>query len=181
MLGNKTLSDLIFNHFSYHDMFNIYDYIQALKDIIKNTQYVPITQGQATELMKQCIQDFEEVNKCEKKPFYFFYKDLEIQNSFGKVQTKIIEHVLKTQLDLGAQIMYMFINTFSLSKMVLFDLIKFTEFIQKYTRYKVTKMSLQNKIQERNKKSFIDIRHKGRLNLCVYCKTMKELFGYLTV
>ena len=175
MKQNQYISDEIFQIFQTQSMFSIYSYLNYIKKIEREVKFKKYSDEDIELIIKSEIQRYESENYLEKKSFYSLYDSIEVNNSFGKVLCSKIKTVLSSQTKMKERYIFVFLNKFSNGQFILFDLLSFTNVIQKYTFYKISLKSIKQKISD---ESFNDTSSlTGKANLCKFANMMKDIFN----
>ena len=175
MKQNQYISDEIFQIFQTQSMFSIYSYLNYIKKIEREVKFKKYSDEDIELIIKSEIQRYESENYLEKKSFYSLYDSIEVNNSFGKVLCSKIKTVLSSQTKMKERYIFVFLNKFSNGQFILFDLLSFTNVIQKYTFYKISLKSIKQKISD---ESFNDTSSlTGKANLCKFANIMKDIFN----
>ena len=175
MKQNQYISDEIFLTFQTQSMFSIYSYLNYIKKIEREVKFKKYNDEDIELIIKSEIQRYESEHYLEKKSFYSLYDNIEVNNSFGKVLCSKIKSMLSSQTKMKERYIYVFLNKFSNGQFILFDLLSFTNVIQKYTFYKISLKSIKQKITDESYNDTSSLT--GKANLCKFANMMKDIFN----
>ena len=169
MMKNDFIANEIFDMFATSEMFSINLYIKHLSKFTTKRKF------DVNLILSEEIKKFENESEIDKKCFYDILSEVTLKNSFGKILCSQMQRIIEAKTKIKTRNKFAIISEFSNSNFVLFDIIRFINEIQKFTRNKLTMNQIKSKIK--NSITAFQSISKQNFNLCEFISITSEFLS----
>ena len=175
MLNNRNISNDLFDFFNNKNKFSISKYIKYINFLFNEIKYDGINYFLENYIIEEEINIYENNKHI---PFYNFFNNIKLENIYGKIKTNLMEKYLDEYINMDYEKICLFLRKFSKNKLLLFDLISFSNKIQNITKYPIEPLNvIEAKINKQENKSTYFLFNINKLNLIEFFNIMNIYYN----